>query len=188
MKEGLGMKKRLPISGLCELVLEVTDMAEAVDFWHGKLGLPVVEQWVGDDAEPSEAQEQADEPWATWFYVGGNTRLGLWLKRDFTSEEESNRQEDVTEWDTLYDEGGAHVHCAFFVPMESFDQALEVLEASNIPTKLRTWDEDETVNGKERSAYFKDPSKNVIELYTKNMDEAYEKFGGEPVKITTKQL
>lgn len=62
------MGKRIPVSGLCELVLEVTDMNKAVAFWHEKLGLPVVEQWVGDDAEPSESQEQANEPWATWLY------------------------------------------------------------------------------------------------------------------------
>ena len=182
------MGKQLPISGLCELVLEVTDMKEAVSFWNGKLGIPVVEQWVGDDAEPSESQEHADEPWATWLYVGGNTRLGLWLKRDFNESEEAERQQEVTEWETLYDEGGAHVHCAFYVPIESFEQALSVLHDEAIPVKLRTWDEDETSNGKERSAYFKDPSHNVIELYTKNMDEAYDEFAGEPVKITTKQL
>lgn len=182
------MGKRIPVSGLCELVLEVTDMNKAVAFWHEKLGLPVVEQWVGDDAEPSESQEQANEPWATWLYIGGNTRLGLWLKRNFTEEEDANRKQEVTEWDTLYDEGGVHVHCAFFVPMESFEQALEILDETDVPVKLRTWDEDETKNGKERSAYFKDPSHNIIELYTKNMDEAYGEFAGEPVKITTKQL
>lgn len=182
------MSERIPISGLCELVLEVKDMEEAVAFWNGKLGLPIVEQWVGDDAEPSESQENADEPWATWLYVGGNTRLGLWLKRNFTTEEETKRNQEVTEWDTLYDQGGAHVHCAFFVPMNSFGRALNLLEAESIPTKLRTWDEDETKNGKERSAYFKDPNDNIIEIYTKNMDEAYGDFAGEPVKITTKQL
>ena len=32
---------RLPIAGLCELVLEVQDMDRAVAFWNGTLGIPM---------------------------------------------------------------------------------------------------------------------------------------------------
>ncbi|WP_114569881.1 VOC family protein [Exiguobacterium flavidum] len=175
--------ERLPIAGLCELVLEVEDMERAVSFWNGTLGIPVVEQWAPDDAEPSEAQESQNGPWATWLYIGGNTRLGLWLKRDFTPDEAKEKAEPVTEWETLFDEGGAHVHCAFFVEMDAFEQAVALLQARAIPVKERVWDEQETSNVKERSAYFKDTEHNVIELYTKNMDEAYRDFSGPPLRV-----
>ncbi|VWX36435.1 VOC family protein [Exiguobacterium oxidotolerans] len=174
---------RLPIAGLCELVLEVEDMERAVDFWHGTLGIPIVEQWAPDDAEPSKEQATQDGVWATWLYIGGNTRLGLWLKRDFTLEERTVKNLPVTKWDSLYDEGGEHVHCAFYVEKDRFEDTLNVLREADIAVKIREWDEQETSNDKEYSAYFKDTEQNVIELYTKNMDEAYEDFSGPPQRV-----
>ncbi len=174
---------RLPIAGLCELVLEVEDMERAVAFWNGTLGIPIVEQWAPEDAEPSHEQEKQDGVWATWLYIGGNTRLGLWLKRDFTMEERTVKHLPVTEWDSLYDEGGVHVHCAFYVEKNEFKEALDLLRTASIDVKIREWDEQETSNDKEYSAYFKDTEQNVIELYTKNMDEAYEDFSGPPLRI-----
>ena len=110
---------RLPIAGLCELVLEVEDMDRAVRFWNGTLGIPVVEQWAPEDAEPSKEQSKQDGVWATWLYIGGNTRLGLWLKRDFTMEERTVKHLPVSEWDTLYDEGGVMCTAPFTLKKKS---------------------------------------------------------------------
>ncbi len=62
-------------------------------------------------------------------------------------------------------------------------EALDLLRTASIDVKIREWDEQETSNDKEYSAYFKDTEQNVIELYTKNMDEAYEDFSGPPLRI-----
>jgi catechol 2,3-dioxygenase-like lactoylglutathione lyase family enzyme len=174
---------RLPIAGLCELVLEVEDMDRALGFWNGTLGIPIVEQWAPEDAEPSKEQSKQDGVWATWLYIGGITRLGLWLKRDFTMEDRSVKHLPVSEWNTLYDEGGVHVDCAFYVEKDEFQQALNQLREASITVKLREWDEQETSNHKEYSAYFKDTETNVIELYTNNMDEAFEDFSGPPLRV-----
>ncbi len=98
-------------------------------------------------------------------------------------EERTVKHLPVSEWDTLYDEGGVHVHCAFYVEKDEFQQALNQLREASITVKLREWDEQETSNQKEYSAYFKDTENNVIELYTKNMDEAYEDFSGPPLRV-----
>src|SRR5713101_9063961 len=51
------------VSGVCELVLEQSDLAAAEEFYAGDLGFPVVERW-------------ADE--ALWVMAGDRTRIGLW--------------------------------------------------------------------------------------------------------------
>src|SRR6266849_377181 len=53
----------VPVSGVCELVLEQSDLAAAEEFYAGDLGFPVVECW-------------ADE--AVWVMAGDRTRIGLW--------------------------------------------------------------------------------------------------------------
>ncbi len=53
----------VPVSGVCELVLEQSDLAAAEEFYAGDLGFPVVERW-------------ADE--AVWVMAADRTRIGLW--------------------------------------------------------------------------------------------------------------
>ena len=54
----------IPVTGVNELVLEVTDLPSAERFYVDLLGFPVVERWGRH---------------ATWVMAGGATRLGLWL-------------------------------------------------------------------------------------------------------------
>lgn len=53
----------IPVSGVCELVLEQSDLAGAEDFYVDVLGFPVVERWNGE---------------AVWVMAGDLTRIGLW--------------------------------------------------------------------------------------------------------------
>jgi catechol 2,3-dioxygenase-like lactoylglutathione lyase family enzyme len=53
----------IPVTGVNELVLEVTDLARAEHFYSRLLGFPVVERW-----------EHRDAIWV----LAGATRIGLW--------------------------------------------------------------------------------------------------------------
>jgi catechol 2,3-dioxygenase-like lactoylglutathione lyase family enzyme len=53
----------IPVSGVCELVLEQSDLAGAEDFYVDVLGFPVVERWNGE---------------AVRVMAGDRTRIGLW--------------------------------------------------------------------------------------------------------------
>ncbi len=59
----MASKSPVPVSGVCELVLEQSDLAAAEEFNAGDLGFPVVERW-------------ADE--AVWVMAADRTRIGLW--------------------------------------------------------------------------------------------------------------
>lgn len=160
----------LPVHGVSELVLEVEDMDRAVAFWSETLGFPILEQWnETDELETETADERT--VWATWIYVGGNTRLGLWLPREFTEDELKQKQRSISSWPdaTLYDEGGEHVHLALDVDDADFETAREQIEQSGIATTVR---EREDVPS--RSLYFKDTEDNIIELYTRSMVETYD--------------
>ena len=52
-----------PVAGVSELVLEVSDLERAEEFYSAQLGLPVVERWPHRDA--------------IWV-LAGMTRIGLW--------------------------------------------------------------------------------------------------------------
>ena len=52
-----------PVAGVSELVLEVSDLARAEEFYTAHLGLPVVERWPHREA--------------IWV-LAGMTRIGLW--------------------------------------------------------------------------------------------------------------
>src|SRR5713226_10264804 len=62
----MASKSPVPVSGVCELVLEQSDLAAAEEFNAGDLGFPVVERW-------------ADE--AVWVMAADRTRIGLWRPR-----------------------------------------------------------------------------------------------------------
>ncbi len=57
------MSEPTPVTGVSELVLEVTDLERAERFYADKLGLPVVERWPHRNA--------------VWVLAGA-TRIGLW--------------------------------------------------------------------------------------------------------------
>ena len=59
----MAVESGVPVSGVCELVLEQSDLAAAETFYSEVLGLPVVERW-------------SDE--AVWVMAGDRTRIGLW--------------------------------------------------------------------------------------------------------------
>jgi len=159
---------KLKIEGVSELVLQVKSMDRAVDFWSNELGFPIVEQW---GYENGQFNENNKDIWATWLYVGGHTRLGLWLPRNFSPLEEIEKEKLISNWKGLYDQGGVHVHFALHIKEENFDSAIRVLQNAGIDNKIV--EEINTNLLKERRVYFKDTEDNVIEFYTLDMEKDY---------------
>src|SRR5690606_21134610 len=139
-----------------EVVLEVKDMRRAVEFWSSKLGYPIVEEWSYGDGQFVNGK---GDVWATWLFVGGNSRLGLWLPRNFNHEQLYQKSQPVTSWVGLYDEGGIHVHIALHIKSEDIEKAILVLTKSKIEFKIIN-------EGTERRLYFKDTEDNLVEFYT----------------------
>ena len=82
-----------PVTGISELVLEVSDLAAARRFYHDVLGFE--ETLYGEGAEGRY-----------WYLVGETARLGLWTEQVGLA---GGR-------------GGAHVHYAFSVADEEIDR------------------------------------------------------------------
>lgn len=158
---------KLQVEGVSELVLEVQSMERAVDFWSTKLGFPIVDQWSYRNGQfETSASENI---WATWLYVGGNTRLGLWLSRDFTEEQMKIKQTPVSYWKYgLYDEGGIHVHFALYINPKLFENTIAILKSKDIDILVFASENHDSSN-----LYFKDTEGNIVEIYTKNMKEVY---------------
>jgi catechol 2,3-dioxygenase-like lactoylglutathione lyase family enzyme len=154
---------KIKSEGVSEIVLEVRDMKRAVDFWSGKLGFPIVQEWGYNDGQFTE---EANEIWATWLYIGGPTRLGLWLPRNFNSQDRLEKESPISLWNGLFDEGGIHAHMALFVSSDEIEEAIKVLENNGIDIKIIT-------RGSHQRVYFKDTEDNIIEFYTVNMKEDY---------------
>ena len=89
----------LPVKGVSELVLEVSDLERAERFYVDVLGLPVVERWPGRGA--------------VWVMAGTGTRIGLGLPQVGLA---GGR-------------GGSHVHYALRIDEADFDAAVEHLRA-----------------------------------------------------------
>jgi catechol 2,3-dioxygenase-like lactoylglutathione lyase family enzyme len=87
----------VPVSGVSELVLEVSDLDAAEAFYSGVLGFPVVERWPDRDA--------------VWVMAGAGTRIGLWRPQIGLA---GGR-------------GGAHVHYAMKIDEGDFDAAVALL-------------------------------------------------------------
>jgi len=87
----------VPVSGVSELVLEVSDLDAAEAFYSGVLGFPVVERWPDRDA--------------VWVMAGSGTRIGLWRPQVGLA---GGR-------------GGAHVHYAMKIEESDFDAAVALL-------------------------------------------------------------
>lgn len=163
------MDMKLNLEGVSELVLQVKSMDRAIDFWSNKLGFPIVEQWGYENGHFSE--NNTEDIRATWLYIGGHTRLGLWLPRNFSPLEKIEKEKTISSWKGLYDQGGVHIHFALHIKEENFDSAIKVLQSASIDYKVI--EEVNTNMLKERRVYFKDTEDNVIEFYTLDMKKDY---------------
>jgi catechol-2,3-dioxygenase len=97
------MAERLPVSGISELVLEVSDLERARAFYRDDLGFE--ETLHGEGAEGRY-----------WYLVGDTARLGLWTEQVGIA---GGR-------------GGAHVHFAFHVDEAEIDRLLERLTEADV--------------------------------------------------------
>jgi SAM-dependent methyltransferase/catechol 2,3-dioxygenase-like lactoylglutathione lyase family enzyme len=97
----------LPITGVSELVLEVSDLEAAERFYSGALGLPVVERWF--------------EREAIWLMAGERTRIGLWRPQVGVA---GGR-------------GGEHVHFALHLPDPEFDAAVARLREYGLKPEVQ---------------------------------------------------
>ena len=93
------MSGRLPVSGISELVLQVSDLEGSRRFYRDVLGFE--ETLYGERAEGRY-----------WYLVGETARLGLWTEQVGLA---GGR-------------GGAHVHYAFSVPDVEIDRLKERIE------------------------------------------------------------
>jgi len=93
------MSGRLPVSGISELVLQVSDLEGSRRFYRDVLGFE--ETLYGERAEGRY-----------WYLVGETARLGLWTEQVGLA---GGR-------------GGAHVHYAFSVPDAEIDTLKERIE------------------------------------------------------------
>jgi len=161
---------KLNLEGVSELVLQVKSMDRAIDFWSNKLGFPIVEQWGYENGHFTEINKGDIQ--ATWLYIGGHTRLGLWLPRNFSPLDKIEKEKTISTWKRLYDQGGVHIHFALHIKEENFDSAIKVLSNASIDYKVI--EEINTNMKKEKRLYFKDTEDNVVEFYTLNMREDYQ--------------
>jgi catechol 2,3-dioxygenase-like lactoylglutathione lyase family enzyme len=90
----------VPVTGVCELVLEQNDIAAAEHFYAGILGFPVVERW----------KRNGD---AVWVMAADRTRIGLWAPQIGLG---GGR-------------GGVHVHYAMGLPADAYDAVIERLRS-----------------------------------------------------------
>lgn len=102
----------IPVTGLSELVLEVSDLEAAVQFYGGVLGLPVVERW--------------EEREAVWVMAGDRTRIGLWRPQVGIA---GGR-------------GGAHVHYAMHIAESEYDAAVGRLREHGYDPEDITFDHE----------------------------------------------
>jgi catechol 2,3-dioxygenase-like lactoylglutathione lyase family enzyme len=92
-----------PVSGISELVLEVSDLDAARRFYRDLLGFE--ETLYGEGREDRY-----------WYLIGSSARLGLW----------------TPQVGLAGGRGGAHVHFAFQLAREELDPLLDRLRASGV--------------------------------------------------------
>ncbi len=111
--------ERLPLRGIDHVAINVRDLARALDFYTGLLGLPVTQR------EPSK-------PGIEYFLDCGESLVGLIQARNDAPEH-------------LLQEGGAGGnHLSFRVPAREFDAVLTALETAGVPIRFakrraRSW-------------------------------------------------
>ncbi len=86
---------KINVEGVSEIVIEIKSMERAIDFWSNQLGFPMVEQWGYKEGQFDKSNENV---WAAWLFLGGPTRLGLWLAKNFTEKELLEKRKPVSEW------------------------------------------------------------------------------------------
>jgi catechol-2,3-dioxygenase len=92
-----------PVSGISELVLEVSDLDAARRFYRDLIGFEETLYGEGRDDR-------------LWYLIGSSARLGLW----------------TPQVGLAGGRGGAHVHFAFQLPREALDPLLERLRAAGV--------------------------------------------------------
>ncbi|HWB21924.1 MAG TPA: VOC family protein [Gaiellaceae bacterium] len=107
------MSDQIPVSGVSELVLEVSDLETAERFYADVLGFPVVERW----------QERG----AVWVMAGPGTRIGLWLPQ----------------LGIAGGRGGSHVHYALRIDDADVDAAAARLRAAGYEPEIVTFNNDD---------------------------------------------
>jgi len=93
----------VPVTGVCEIALEMADLEAGERFYAGLLGLPVVETW-------------SDRGGAIWLMAGDQTRIGLWRPQLGLG---GGR-------------GGVHVHYAMHLPAAAYQAAVDRLRAAGL--------------------------------------------------------
>lgn len=97
------LQLRIPITGVCEITLEMLDLEAGEHFYAEILGMPVVERW-------------SDRGEAIWLMAGDRTRVGLWRPQIGLG---GGR-------------GGVHVHYAMHLPEPAYDAAIERIRAAGL--------------------------------------------------------
>lgn len=97
------MPEAPPVSGISELVLEVSDLEAARRFYRDLLGFEETRYGEGRDDR-------------VWYLIGSSARLGLW----------------TPQVGLAGGRGGAHVHFAFRLSREALDPLLERLRAAGV--------------------------------------------------------
>ena len=92
-----------PVSGISELVLEVSNLDAARRFYRDLLGFEETLYGEGRDDR-------------LWYLIGSSARLGLW----------------TPQVGLAGGRGGAHVHFAFQLPRDALDPLLERLRAAGV--------------------------------------------------------
>jgi catechol 2,3-dioxygenase-like lactoylglutathione lyase family enzyme len=133
--------ERSPVTGVSELVLEVSELKRAERFYEDKLGLPVVERWPHRNA--------------VWVLAGAGTRIGLWEPQ--VGLEGS--------------QGGNHVHFALHVADEDFDPLVEGLRERGLEVRIHEFGGLGEIDSPSRSAYVNDPDGHLVEFWTARMSD-----------------
>src|SRR5258707_15579511 len=97
------MPERLPVSGVCEIALEMNDLEAGERFYSGLLGFPVVERWTSRGG-------------AIWVMAGEQARIGLWKPQIGLG---GGR-------------GGVHEHYAMHIPGPDYTAAVEGVRVAGL--------------------------------------------------------
>jgi len=132
------------VTGVSELVLEVSELERSERFYVEQLGLPVVERWPHRNA--------------VWVLAGAGTRIGLWEPQ--VGLEGS--------------QGGAHVHFAMHIEERDFDALVARLKARGLDVPVHEFGGLGGVERTSRAAYVTDPDGHLVEFWTARMSDYLE--------------
>jgi len=129
-------ERRIHVTGVSELVLEVVNLEAAEQFYSDVLGLPVVERWPHRDA--------------VWLMAGDRTRIGLWRPQVGVA---GGR-------------GGIHVHYAMHLADSDYEAAVQRIREHGYAVHEEPSARLNEDGRESRAAYVSDPDGNVVELWT----------------------